>query len=451
MPTTPRARRHRVVIVGAGAAGCVVAATLANAEFDVTLVEGGPDRNPDDATAPVNSGDLFRAATARQYVYEAAATAGAGEPTRPYLRGVGIGGSGSINGLLLHRGTPEDYERWAALPGCDGWDSGELWPRVQRRYDRGRTHERRGPVDALLAASLPVEPARFAIDATGRRACSATTDLDPVRRQIDVRTDAPVRRVLIEHGRCGGVELDSRETIDADLVVVCAGALQSPLLLQRSGVDRPGIGANLHDHPAIGVAVPLFESTPLDIAPTTVVAHLTSGGSHPHLQVLPLNRIGIDDHDTRAGALLIGVLEQYGRGRIRREPDGSVTLDFNQNNDERDRAAARLAAAFAHRILATHPGIEHVPSPDEPPEVTDAWVATHRGEYLHAAGTCRMGSVDDDGAVVDNTCQVIATPGLYVVDASIFPNQPRTNPYLATLAVAELAAERIAAIWSTGS
>ncbi len=439
------------MIVGAGAAGCVVAARLAKAEFDVILVEGGPDRNPLDATAPVNSGDLFRAATANQYLYEAAATAGAGEPTRPYLRGIGLGGSGSINGLLLHRGTPEDYERWAALPGCDGWDSSELWPRIQRRYDRGRTHDRRGPVDALIAATLPVEPARFAIDAIGRRACSATTDLDPVRRHIDVRTDAPVQRVLIERGRCVGVELDSGETIDADLVVVSAGALQSPLLLQRSGIDRPGVGANLHDHPAIGVAVPLPEPTPLDIAPTTVLAHLMSGGSHPHLQVLPLNRTGINENDARAGAVLVGVLEQHGRGRIRHEPDGTVTLDFNQNTDERDRAAARLAAAFAHRILATHPGIEHLPGPDESPEVIDAWVATHRGEYLHAAGTCRMGRFDDDAAVVDNTCQVIATPGLYVVDASIFPSQPRANPYLATMAVAELASERIAAIWSSGS
>lgn len=449
---TSRIRRTRALVVGAGAAGCVAAATLADFGFEVIVVEAGPDRDPTDRAAPVNSGDLFRVAMAVQHVTSVSARAGDGEPTRPYLRGIGIGGSGAINGLLLHRGTPEDYERWAALPGCAGWDSKELWPRLARRYQLGRTHTTSGPIDALVQAAFPVESARFAIDATGHRACSAALDLQRVRRSIAVHPNSPVQRVLMHSRRCVGVELASGETIEADLVVVSAGAIQSPLLLQRSGIERPGIGQNLHDHPAISVALPLEEPTPLDTPPTTVISHLMSAGGIAHMQILPLNRTGIDSAATRIGAVLVGVLEQYGRGALHTMPDGSVTLEFNQNTDERDRAALRIAAGLAHRVCAHYLAgdrggrriVEGVPDPSESPATIDAWVSSHRGEYLHAAGTCRMGSALDDLAVVDNTCQVIGSRGLFVVDASIFPSQPRANPYLATMAVAELAAERIA-------
>ncbi len=440
--------------MGAGAAGCVVAAVLTKSGFEVTLVEGGPDRDPTHPTAPVNSADLFRAATAVHHVSAVRASAGDGEPYRPYLRGVGIGGSGAINGLLLHRGTPEDYDRWADLAGCRGWGSADLWPRLQRRYDRGRIHSTVGPVDELVQAAFPVEPARFAIDPNGLRACSAATDLQLVRAAVTVRTDAAVQHVLLSAGQCVGVELASGETIDADLVVVSAGAIQSPLLLRRSGIDRPGIGANLHDHPAISVAVPLPEPTPPTIAPTSVVSHFASAGRTPHVQVLPLNRTGLDNDAKRIGAVLVGVLEQHGRGSVHTTIDGTITLDFNQTTDERDRAGLRMAVGLAHRVLA---GARDVNASDPPPDpnesaaAIDAWVTTHRGGYLHAAGTCRMGSPTEDLAVVDNNCQVIGISGLFVVDASIFPSQPRANPYLATLAVAELASERIAAIASSAS
>jgi choline dehydrogenase-like flavoprotein len=445
-------RQTKAIVVGAGAAGCVIAASFVDAGFAVTLIESGPDRNTLDSTKAVNSPDLFTAASDSSYVTDIASNVG------PYRRGIGIGGSGAINGLLLYPGTPEDYERWAARDGCEGWDSANLWPIITRRLDRARTNRARGPVDLLLSQNIPTKPAQFAVNARGLRACSAATDLEPLRNRLTIRTRTEVLKVLINSGRATGVELANGETLHADLVVLCAGVVESPLLLWRSGIDRPGIGENLHHHPSVGVSIQLDAPTPADTPTTTVTANIHSVS--PHLQVLPLNRTGpVDTDGSTTGALQVGVLEQHARGRITLHPDGTAKLVFttldNEQDHQQDLAGLRLAAAMLHTAAKNPgPGMTVVSAPPPPNVATDeihAWINDHPGNYLHAAGTCRMGSRHDDYAVVDNTCQVIGVPGLYVVDASIFPDQPRANPYLPTMAVAELAASRIAGIVSAAS
>jgi choline dehydrogenase-like flavoprotein len=442
-------RQTRAIVVGAGAAGCVVAASFVRSGFAVTVIESGPDRNPLDSTQPVNSSDLFTAASDTSHVADVASNTG------PYRRGTGLGGSGAINGLLLHPATPEDYDRWAALAGCEGWDSANLWPIITRRLGRGRTHQFRGPVDTLLSQNIPTKPAPFAVDAHGLRACSAATDLEPLRNRLTMRTRAHVARVLLESGRATGVELTDGEIVPADLVVVCAGVVQSPILLWRSGLDRPGIGANLHDHPSIGVSLQLDEATPPHAPVTTVTGHVASArAGMPPLQVLPLNRTGLHGVAVTVGALQVGVLEQYGRGHLTLDPDGTARLIFSVGHDQ-DLVGLRHAARILHTAVSNPPPgttvVDAPPPPDVSTDEVDAWISDHPGNYLHAAGTCRMGSPTDEFAVVDNNCQVIGTPSLYVLDASIFPNQPRANPYLPTMAVAELGASRIAGIVSAAS
>ncbi len=421
--------------MGAGAAGCVVAAQFVRAGLHVTLIEAGPDRNVTDPALAINSADLYRAAGDARYT----ATVSQDRPGG-YVRGRGVGGSGAINGLLLHPGFREDYDQWAALPGCDGWDSTSLWPIVNRRFATGRRYHQRGAVDRLVEQNFTTSPANFAVSSTGLRACSAATDLFAVRSSLTLRPDSSVLRILIESGRTTGVELGSGEMLNADLVVVSAGVVGSPALLWRSGLDRPGIGANLHDHPSVSFPVPL-EAPESDEVPLTTLTGTIE--SKPEVQVLPLNRTPSGASDRAYGAIMIGVLKQHGRGTLTKRDSGEVTLNFVL--DERDREALQETARLAQRLQA-NTGIPDSIADIDPTDgdALDHWIRNHPGNYLHAAGTCRMGSPTDAYAVVDNNCQVIGVPGLYVVDASIFPDQPRANPYLPTLAVAELAAARIA-------
>jgi choline dehydrogenase-like flavoprotein len=421
----------RAIVVGAGAAGCVVAANFVRAGFDVTLVEAGPDRDVTDPNLAVNSPDLYQASSDTRYSRSVSGG---------YVRGRGLGGSGAINGLLLHPGLREDYDRWAATPGCDGWGSASLWPILRRRLASGRSYDQRGRIDRLVERHFTTSPAIFAISETGLRACSAATDLLPVRSSLRLRTDASVVRALTECGQAVGVELDSGEILDADLVVLSSGIVGSPVLLWRSGLDRPGIGANLHDHPSISFHVAIDASASPEEVPLTTVTGTVS--SNPEIQILPLNRTPNREY----GAVMIGVLKQHGRGNLTQNDSGEVTLNFVL--DDCDHAALRTTARLAQR-LKVNPEVAAIDPTNN--DALDLWVGTNPGNYLHAAGTCRMGLPTDDYAVVDHNCQVIGVRGLYVVDASIFPDQPRANPYLPTLAVAELAAARIAGIVSASS
>jgi choline dehydrogenase-like flavoprotein len=424
----------RAIVVGAGAAGCVVAAQFVRAGLDVTLVEAGPDRDVTDPSLAINSADLYKAGGDARYSFSVNQGRNDG-----YVRGQGVGGSGAINGLLMHSGFREDYDHWATLSGCEGWDSASLWPIVKRRLAAGRTYDQRGAIDQLIEQHFGTSLAVFAIDDRGLRACSGATDLLAVRSAVHLRTDSPVARVLIESGRAAGVALESGEILDADLVVFSAGVVGSPALLWRSGLDRPGIGANLHDHPSVSFLVAL-DAAASDKVPLTTVTGTLIGNSE--MQILPLNRTPNNEY----GAVMIGVLKQHGRGRLTKNDSGTLKLNFEFN--ERDYLALRETVRLAQQVRV-NPAVAAIDPTDD--NELDNWAGANPGNYLHAAGTCRMGSPSDDYAVVDKNCQVIGVPGLYVVDASIFPDQPRANPYLPTLAVAELAASRIAGITSASS
>ena len=191
--------------------------------------------------------------------------------------------------------------------------------------------------------------------------------------------------------------------------------------------------------------------------PSDLAAVLHADG----IQVLPLSGLGLGPEEARLGAFMAGVMRSYGRGCVALradDPHGPPIVAFELLEDERDRAALRratrlllgLAASTAIGAEVTSVAIDDRGTPIDAlagadDNALDTWVRSNLADYLHAAGTCRMGSTTDGLAVVDPTCRVIGYDGVSVIDASVFPDLPQANPHLPTLMVATRAAEGLAA------
>ena len=225
------------VVVGAGSGGCVAARRLCDAGHRVVLVEGGPALDPGGVPPAIDGDDCFAALEVEGRIYDdLMARRTAGGPEARYLRGRGVGGSSAVNAMVAFRGDPARYHSW-------GWDDVEAaWARclipVERPEDRelGRTDR------LLLEADHDAEIAPLTRRA-GRRVTSAEAYLWPLRaHQVDrfeVRTEEAVDRVSFDGGGAAtGVVLSNGDVIGADAVVLAAGAIHTPAILQRSGVDR---------------------------------------------------------------------------------------------------------------------------------------------------------------------------------------------------------------------
>lgn len=296
--------KYDVVVVGAGSAGCVMAARLSeDPNRSVLLLEAGPDF-PDFETLPddlkLGNNVWFSAYGPHNWGYTAFAT-----PQQPNLtipRGKATGGSSAINGQVLFRGIPEDYDRWASW-GNDEWSFTKVLPyfrKMETDMDfRGDFHGSEGPVPvkrykrdewlpyarafetACIEAGFPEDPdqnhpestgvsprARNTID--GVRISMALAYLDPARHRLNltVRSDVTVTKILIDGKRAYGLEVESGGqvfNIESDLIILSAGAIGSPHLLLLSGIgpagqlrkvglpqvhELPGVGQNLRDHPS---------------------------------------------------------------------------------------------------------------------------------------------------------------------------------------------------------
>lgn len=525
---------YDVVLVGGGSAGCVLARRLSeDPACRVLVLEAGrPDAWWDvaihmPAALMLPLGNRFY-----DWGYRSEPEPQMANRRIHHARGKVLGGSSSINGMIFQRGHRLDFDGWAAEPGLETWSYAHCLPYFKRMErapagsDRWRGRDgplqlERGPAegplfDAFFAAAREAGHAmtddvngetqegfgRFDRNlARGLRRSAARAYLHPVARRpnLDVLSRAFVTRIVFEGRRATGVEFVRRgrvQRVQADEIVCCGGAINSPQLLQLSGVgpaatlqaqdlpvvqDLPGVGRNLQDH--LEVYVQHACRQPVSMAPSVrwrwrpwvglqwlagygpgMSNHFEAGGfvrsraseAYPNLMIhfLPL-AIRYDGSRPTAGhgyQMHIGPMRSESRGSLEiRSADPRVPprLRFNYLSAQRDRqewidAIACARELFAQPAFRALDAGELAPGPDvrSDVEVLD-WVAREGETALHPSCTCRMGTGPD--AVVDPlSLRVHGVDGLRVVDASVMPKITNANIYAPTMMIAERAADAIA-------
>lgn len=404
----------RWVVVGAGAAGCVVAARLSERpDTEVVLVEAGPDHGPE--PAPGDVGPHFDD-PARIVVEHVVRRPGAAP--EPYRQGRGLGGSSLINGSLV---VPDPATPSAAhlLPLEAPWSD--------------------GPVGGALLASDRAATRVALARRDGHRVTIADAYLRPAlgRPNLAVLTGRSVDTVTLSGRRATGVRLSDGDTVGGGRVVLCAGAIRTPTVLLRSGVDATGIGEGLQDHPAFTITLDLRPDAVDPTSPTIAVAD-----AQPDHQVLALNHL---PGHPGLGALNVGLLRVSSTGRVTLGPDGEPVVELRQLATEEDRrgltaAVERAVGLLDHPAWAEVVTAAYADDAGTPVGAVDAWepwIIDHLGGHHHVAATCREGVVTDAGRVRGHD-------GLFVGDASVFPGVPPRNPYLSLVTLAE----RLVAGWT---
>lgn len=456
------------LIVGAGSAGCVLARRLADTGTMVLLLDAGPGGAEPTA---ILSSSFFAAGgePGRSWPSLLAVRSEADAP-RDYRRGRGIGGSSAINAMVAIDGLPADYDRWD-LPGWSWTDLAEARSRCLIPQMLPAPHEL-GPVDeALIAAmsalghplvddvtsgdTLGVGPIRLTRRA-GRRVTSAAAYLN---QAVTVRPNSFVARILIDRKHAVGVELVDGTQIEANDVILCAGAIHSPAILQRSGIDNPAIGQGLADHasiPALLTLKPTGQQTSDHQLAIGSAARFSSSIGHNDLQILPMNHLGTGRDGRSLGMVMLGVMDVTSMGRVHIVSDDPLvepSIEFNMLSTRDDVLRASDGLDVLLDVLASQAidslstavtlgehgvGVEAIPTGRDRAD----WMRANLGDYVHASGTCRMGRPDDPYAVVDLNGHVIGYEQLSVVDASIIPRIPRANTHIPVSLMAEHMARR---------
>ncbi len=528
----PAGAEFDYVVVGGGTAGCILANRLsANPATSVLLVEaGGRD---DWIWIQVPVGYLRCIGNPRtDWCFTTAPEAGLNGRSLAYPRGRVLGGSSSINGMIYMRGQRRDYDEWKRL-GNPGWGWDDVLPHFKRieSHHLGacelhggdgewRVERQRLRWDVLDAFKTAAQEAGIAAtddfnrgdnegcgyfevnQQRGVRVNAARAFLKPIRgrRNLTVETGALVDSIRIADRRATGVRL-LRDGSKVDVraraeVVVSAGAIGSPSLLQRSGIgdgnrlraagvetiiDRPGVGENLQDHLQLrsvykvsgartlnesvrnplrklgmGMQYLINRSGPLSMAPsqlgifTRSDAAQASANLQYHVQPLSLERFGEPLHGFAAITASVCNLRPSSRGHVRireRDPLRPPEIAPNYLSTQEDRSVAAAALGLTRRIvgqaaLARYQPVEYLPGAHIEGEAALIQAAGDIGTSIfHPVGTCRMGA--DRGAVVDARLRVHGVSGLRVVDASVMPTITSGNTNSPTAMIAEKAAHII--------
>lgn len=472
--------RSRIVVVGAGSGGSTVTRRLLESGHAVVLVEAGPDvvaAQSSGTPSGLSSPSFFDALAEPGRTWsDLVARRVAGQEERFYARGRGVGGSSAVNAMIGVWGETDDYDRWERDHGCEGWSWSDVRPVFMRLPIPLRTPrpEEIGPVGRAVAdigrAANWVEHVgpgalgplgrdlgrcRLTQYPDGRRASAFDVYVASVRDHdgLSIRTDAVVDRVLFSAGRAVGVGLADGSVIDADAVVLAAGAIETPRLLLRSEVENSAIGRGLQDHAAATFTVVGRESVDPSSLAVGVVGRFSSGLAPADLQILPIDHLGRDASTTDASGLAVvnvALMNVHSRGRV-----DATSVDFDMLNDDRDlealvRGVNEVRGWFdegplrdvASAVFVDDRGtrLEDLGSDEE--SIRD-WVRRVTGDYVHAAGSCAMGRRGE--SVVDSRGQSWDRSGLWIADASIMPRLPRANTHLPTVMVAERVASCVAA------
>jgi choline dehydrogenase-like flavoprotein len=486
-----------VVVVGGGAAGCVVAARLSDiASRSVLLVEAGPDLR---GQLPDGFSDGWRLPQGFDWGYES--EPGELASVQPLRRGKLLGGTSWLTRFAV-RGAPADYDEWAAI-GNPGWAFDDVLPyfrRLETDIDFGDRawHGERGPLPITRYPDVALTDVGAAgleaLEATGflivddhnqpgalgagrmpmsSRAGVRVTTADaylPVGRtppNLTVRSESSVAEVAFDGTRARGVVLQDGEVIEAGWVVLSAGTYGSPRILMRSGVgpaehlrsvgipvrlDLPGVGANLADHAGVDIDCGYREgarAAPLLHVIATFHSSLASSDEAPDLMFWLSDPRG----DPPTFEIDVVLLRPRSRGAVRlRSPDPGdpPLIELPGLRDPSD--VDRLAEAY-HRALevANRPELRrlcpHAPSPGVHQGYdVRALIRANGYSIPHVVGTCSMGSRPENGAVVDASGCVHGAEQLSVVDASIIPNGPAAFTHLPTIMLAERISEQIGTV-----
>jgi choline dehydrogenase len=526
-------RSFDYIIIGAGSAGCVLANRLsANPNHSVCLIEAGPPDYSPWIHLPIGYGKTMWDPSVNWKFHT--------EPdpemnNRPiyWPRGKCLGGSSSINGLIFIRGQKEDYDHWHDL-GNDGWSWDEVLPYFKKAEGNDRLgeplHSQIGPLRASsIKKTHPLVEAfiksanQLGVPTTddfnnlqqegvgyyqlsthnGLRCSAAKAYLKPIksRQNLSIITNAQVSKILFKDQQAVGIEYiqgGSKHQITSQKeIILSAGALQSPQLLQLSGIgpanllqkfgipivhDSPGVGKNLQDHLQyrliyelnqnistnvelsslmgrikIGLDWLLFRSGPLSIGInqgglfTKVMPQSKTPDIQFHLATLSADMAGGKVHPFPGFTMSVCQLRPESRGYVEIASPDPLTppkMVANYLTTEHDRATSIAAVKFARKIAQTNPlqGLirrEIKPERAESDEDLLEFCRNNGATIFHPTGTCQMGPSHQKDAVLDCELRVRGVGGLRVVDCSAMPTLPSGNTNWPAVMMGERAADLI--------
>lgn len=523
-----------IIVIGGGSAGAAMTGRLCEAGFKVTLIEAGGSDRTLRSRIPALTGALVQNPRF-DWCFEVEPDPSRGGRRDIWPAGKLLGGGSAINGMMFIRGHRWDYDNWAAM-GAQGWDYASVLPYFRRMEtnERGADDWRGGDGPLSVAegrARYPIvdhwiaAAERAGVDHAGdlngrqaegvdhvqvsqrggMRCSSAAAFLErlPADRAPGMLLHAQVQRIVIEEGRATGVDYvrhGRSETLRSRYgVVVSAGAINTPLLLMRSGIgpaghlrdmgiavraDLPGVGRNLQDHVGVHIVNDVSAdtlnadargmrgawqiwrmATARKGALTTAIGHAQAfirsrdGLPAPNLQ-LSFSAFAFDLDGrgrlvlrrNRSVSTLVGLMRPSHRGSVMLrsgDPEAAPLISYQQLGSDDDIDQLVEGIEMGRTILAQGPIASLVtgelrPGPDVAGrEALRHYVREAATPMFHPTGTARMGRADDLEAVVDHDLRVRGLAGLWVADASVMPSLPAGNTNATAIMIGDKGADHV--------